>query len=50
MVLKKYIGIPHKPQAITSSTIWKNSGTSAVIMMQSFQDREGDDLATCVIW
>jgi hypothetical protein len=30
--------------------MWKNSGTSAVIMMQSSQDWEGDDLATCVIW
>ena len=37
-------------QARTSSTVWKSSCTSAVVMMSSAQDREGENLAICVIW
>jgi len=46
---QKYRGILHVSQAITSPNRWKNSGTSAVIMMQTTQDWEGDDFATWVI-
>lgn len=42
-------GMLHLSQAVTSSEMGKNSGTSPVIMMQATQNGEREDLAICVI-
>ena len=39
----------HLSQAVTSSEMWKNSGTAPVIMMLATQNGEREDLAICVI-